>query len=75
MKKKSELVHSQPSSFNFLHLCFEEKTNLNQCWPPVWPDWATIQSEQPWSSLDKEESLAGLPDNFPIQQSAELFFR
>ena len=28
-----------------------------------------------WSSLDKGESLAGLPDNFPIQQKDWLFWK
>ena len=27
----------------------------------------------PWRSLDKEESLTGLPDNFPIQQKDRWF--
>ena len=30
---------------------------------------------QPWSSLDKGESLDCLADNFPIQQKAGLFFK
>ena len=37
------------------------------CLPPVRPDGQIIFV---WSYLDKEESLTGLPDNFPISQGS-----